>query len=59
MGDRVVVGSYRAGLVGVKVSAEGPGLKAERVWVNKEMTVNFSDPVAAGNYFFGSSGITW
>jgi len=52
VGDRVVVGSYRAGLVGVKVSAEGPRLKAERAWVNKEMTVNFSDPVAAGNYLF-------
>jgi outer membrane protein assembly factor BamB len=53
VGDWVVVGSYRSGLVGVRVSAENAGLKAERVWVNKELTVNFSSPVCLGRHVYG------
>jgi len=51
--DWVLVASYRAGLVGIKVSPEGAGLKAERAWVNKNLTMNFSSPVAIGNHLFG------
>jgi len=62
MGDWVVVGSYRAGLVGVKVSAERADadkagtrapLRAEKVWQNKQVPMNFSSPVCVGRYLFG------
>jgi len=53
VGDCVVVGSYRAGLAGIKVSAAGTGLKAERVWLNKSMPMNFSSPVCVGRHLFG------
>ena len=53
LGDWVVAGSYRAGLVGVKVTAEGVHLKAERGWVNKDLAMNFSSPVAVGRHIFG------
>src|SRR6185503_6317836 len=34
--DWVVAGSYKAGLIGVKISADGKGLKAEQRWVNQK-----------------------
>jgi outer membrane protein assembly factor BamB len=52
-GDWVVAGSYRAGLIGVKVSADGGSLKAERAWVNKDLAMNFSSPVIVGRHLFG------
>lgn len=51
--DWVVAGSYRAGLIGVKVSADGAGLKAGQAWVNKDAAMNFSSPVAAGRHLYG------
>ena len=53
IGDLVIVGSYRAGLVATRVFREGDAFKAERVWVNKEATINFSCPVAVGRTVFG------
>jgi outer membrane protein assembly factor BamB len=53
MGDWVVVGSYRVGLVGVKVSADGQGLKAARAWLNKNVPMNFSSPVRVNGHLFG------
>jgi outer membrane protein assembly factor BamB len=53
IGDVVIVGSYRAGLVGTRVSREGGTFKAERIWVNKDATINFSSPVALGRSVFG------
>jgi outer membrane protein assembly factor BamB len=53
LGDYVVVGSYKAGLVGVRVSADGADLRAERAWVNKDLSMNFSSPVIAGRHLFG------
>jgi outer membrane protein assembly factor BamB len=52
IGDLVVVGSYRAGLVGTRVSRDGTTFKADRVWANKEATINFSSPVAVGRSVF-------
>jgi len=46
IGDLVIVGTYRAGLVGTRVSHEGNTFKVERVWVNKEATMNFSSRLA-------------
>jgi len=53
VGDWVVAGSYRAGLVGVRVTVDAQGLKAERAWVNKDLAMNFSSPVAVGSYLYG------
>jgi outer membrane protein assembly factor BamB len=51
--DWVVACSYRAGLIGVKVTMNGAGAKAERAWVNKDLAMNFSSPVAVGQYLYG------
>ena len=51
--DFVVVSSHQVGLIGVKVSRDGTGLKAEQVWLSKEATMNFASPVAVGKYLFG------
>jgi hypothetical protein len=51
--DWVIAGSYQAGLIGVKVSRDGDGLKAEQVWANKAAAPNFSSPVAVGHFLYG------
>jgi len=52
-GDTVVVGSYRTGLVGIRVSRGATGLKAEQAWLNKALPMNFSSPVCVGDHLFG------
>ncbi|MEO6034784.1 MAG: PQQ-binding-like beta-propeller repeat protein [Verrucomicrobiota bacterium] len=49
--DWVVVGSYQVGLVGVKISRDGT--KADQVWLNKSAAMNFSSPIAVGEYIYG------
>ena len=51
--DWIVAGSYRAGLIGVRVSRTSDGFKAEQVWLNKGAAVNFSSPVAVGRHVYG------
>ena len=51
--DWVVAGSYRAGLIGVKISSDGRGMKAEQRWVNQKAAMNFSSPVAVGQHLYG------
>jgi outer membrane protein assembly factor BamB len=51
--DWVVAGSYKAGLIGVKVSPSGVGLRADRIWTNKAMAMNFSSPVVVGRHLYG------
>jgi len=51
--ERVMVASFQAGLVGIKVSKDGGALKAERAWTAKGLAINFSTPVAVGNYLYG------
>ena len=51
--DMVVVGSFQLGLLGVKVRRDGPEFHAEQAWVNKKAAMNFSSPVAMGNYIYG------
>jgi len=53
--DWVVAGSYRAGLIGVKVANDAAGLKAERRWENKSAAMNFSSPVAVGRHVWARS----
>ena len=49
----VVAGSYQAGLVGVRVSPDATGFKAEQAWLSKESAMNFASPVAVGKYLYG------
>jgi len=51
--DWVIAGSYQNGLIGVKISSEDNGLKAEKVWANKAAAMNFSSPVAVGRHLYG------
>jgi len=51
--DWVIAGSYRAGLMGVKVSGDAARLKAERRWTNQAAAMNFSSPVAVGRHLYG------
>lgn len=51
--DWVVAGSYQAGLIGVRVSITATGLKADQVWVNKALAINFSSPVAVNRHLYG------
>ena len=51
--DMVFVASHQAGLVGVKVSREGDAWKAEQAWVDRNLAINFSSPVAAGGHLYG------
>ena len=52
-GDYVVVASHEVGLIGIKVSKDGEGVKAEQTWVNKAGAMNFSSPVVVGSSLFG------
>ena len=49
----VVAGSYQAGLMGVKISADGAGLRAEAAWTNKAAAMNFSSPIATDRHLYG------
>jgi outer membrane protein assembly factor BamB len=51
--DFVVVSSHQAGMIGIKVSQRGNGLKAEIAWNNKEAAINFAAPVSVGSSLFG------
>jgi hypothetical protein len=51
--DWVLAGSYKAGLIGVKVLPSGAGLKADWIWTNKAMAMNFSSPVLVGRHLYG------
>jgi outer membrane protein assembly factor BamB len=51
--DVVVVGSYTAGLIGIRISRQGDGFHAERAWTAANLGVNFSSPVAVGHYLYG------
>jgi outer membrane protein assembly factor BamB len=49
----VLAGSYKAGLVGVKVSPAVAGLKANWIWTNKALAMNFASPVVVGRHLYG------
>jgi outer membrane protein assembly factor BamB len=52
-GDCVVVSSYQAGLMAVRVSKAGDGFQAAAAWTSKELAINAASPVAAGEYLYG------
>ncbi len=51
--DLVVVSSYQVGLLGFRVSPASGGMKAEQAWVRKDLAMNVSSPVLAGQYLYG------
>ena len=51
--DMVMVASYQAGLIGIRVTRQGAAFRAERAWVHKGSASNFSSPVAVGRYLYG------
>jgi outer membrane protein assembly factor BamB len=51
--DMVVAGSFQLGLVGVRITRKGGEFTAEKAWVNKAAAMNFSSPVAAGDFIYG------
>jgi outer membrane protein assembly factor BamB len=53
VGEMVLVGSYRLGLVAVKVARDGAKFKAEVAWTRKDLAPNFSSPVAVDGYVYG------
>jgi outer membrane protein assembly factor BamB len=53
-GDVVMVGSFTTGLLGVKLSTDGDGIKAEQAWLTKDAAPNFSSPVMVGGKVIGA-----
>jgi len=51
--DIVCVASHQAGLLGIKISKDGAGLKAEQAWAVKETAINFSSPVVVDGLLYG------
>lgn len=51
--DIVMVASHQVGLIGVKITKSPEGLKAETAWTSKDEAINFSSPVAVGQYLYG------
>lgn len=51
--DMVLVSSYQVGLIALRISREGKGLKVEQAWVARESAINFASPVAVGNCLYG------
>jgi len=51
--DMVLVASHEIGMAGIKVTRNSDGWQAAQAWRSRESAVNFSSPVAAGNYCFG------
>jgi outer membrane protein assembly factor BamB len=50
--DWVIVGSYQAGMVGIRVTSNASGLQAAAQWTNKAAAMNFSSPVAVGDHVY-------
>ena len=51
--DIVVVASHQVGLVGTKIARAESGLKAEQIWLHKDLAINFSSPVLVGQHLYG------
>jgi outer membrane protein assembly factor BamB len=53
VGDVVTVGSFTAGLIGIRVRKDGSAFQSERAWTLPGLGVNFSSPVAIGPRVYG------
>ncbi len=52
VGDNVIVSSFTAGMICLRISREGDGCKAQQAWANKDLRVNLSTPVVMGDFLF-------
>lgn len=52
VGDTVVVGSYTAGLIGVRVTKSANGLSAVEAWNDRSLGIDFSSPAAVGAHVY-------
>jgi outer membrane protein assembly factor BamB len=53
VGDTVVVSSHQVGLMGLKIEKKAEGFEATRAWLSKELAINYSSPVAVGEWIYG------
>jgi outer membrane protein assembly factor BamB len=53
VGDMVMVASFQAGLIGIKIRHDENRFKAEQAWVARDSAINFSSPVAIGHHLYG------
>jgi outer membrane protein assembly factor BamB len=51
-GDLIIAGSHQVGLVAIRVTQAGDGVKATNAWVSREATPNFAQPVANNGYLY-------
>ena len=51
--DVVVVSSHQIGLVGIKIARAGDNWQATQCWLSKDSTMNFSSPIAVGEFLYG------
>jgi len=52
-GDCVMANSHTFGLLCLKITKDGDGVKAVQNWVNKDLRINIATPVVVGNYVYG------
>lgn len=52
-GDMVIVGSFQAGLIGIRIEKDVEGLKATQAWAERASAINFASPVIAGGHLYG------
>lgn len=50
--NMVIAGSHQAGLIGIRLSAENGGVRAEQGWVSKEAAPNFAHPIARDQFLY-------
>jgi len=51
--DTVYFASHSTGFRAVRIRPEGSGVKSEEAWLNRELKLNLSTPVAVGPYLYG------
>lgn len=53
VGDHVITGSYQAGLLGARITLSDGVLKATPAWTNADVAMNFTSPIAVGDFIYG------
>jgi len=51
--DTVYYASHTTGLRAARVTTEGSGVAAAAVWLNRDLRINLSSPVAVGGHLYG------
>ena len=53
VGDTVVVSSHQVGLMGLEIDKKDDVFEVSRAWLSKELAINYSSPVAVGEWIYG------